>query len=195
MATKTAVIFLRDKSILIWAIPPLSPQPLDFFNPTGNLTHVPPLFTIPFPDGINLHSRLSQWNMMSSWYFGSSQPLYFDALDSKLYRFQIMLKPDLSTASLNLINTSEFPLHDFNCVMFPVSCWSYTYYNGCWDHFQCGVNMGLMSDRFARVISHSGTTKMLYPDLERRRILLWCAASGRFVGLVSGNSIAVIDFF
>jgi hypothetical protein len=53
-----------------------------------------------------------------------------------------MLKPDLSTASLNLINTSEFHPHDFNCVMFSdyticedtlVSYWSYTYYNGRWD--------------------------------------------------------------
>jgi hypothetical protein len=206
MATKTAVIFLRDEAILIWAIPPLSPQPPDFFDP--NPTYLPPLFTIPFPDGINLYSELFQWNTISSWYFGSSQPLYFDALclDSKFYRFQIVLKPDLSAASLNLINTSEFapPGHDSNYIMFPdyticedtlVSCWSYTYYNGRWDQYQCGVYTGLTSDRFANVISHSGTTKMLLPDIGNRRILFWCAASGRFVGLDSGNRVVVIDFF
>ena len=52
--------------------------------------------------------------------------------DSKLHRFQMMLEPDLSTASLHDINTSELTPHDFDCVFFQnyriceetlVACW------------------------------------------------------------------------
>ena len=60
MGTKTAVIVLCEDAVLIWAIPPLSPQPPDFFD--HNPPHVPPLFSIPFPDGIELRPELIQWN-------------------------------------------------------------------------------------------------------------------------------------
>jgi hypothetical protein len=203
MATKTAVIFLREEAILIWAIPPLSHQPPDFFD--LNPTHIPPLFTIPFPDGIELHSELILWNTMSSWYFGSSQPLYFDALcqDSKLHRFQILLKPDLSTASLHVINASELTPHDFNGVIFGdygicedtlVSCWYYGHPSP--DQPKSGVYTGLTSARFANAILHGGPANMLLPDIGREFELYCCPASGRIVRLEDGsNSVAVLDFF
>ena len=206
MATKTAVIVVYGLEVLIWAIPPLSPQPPDFFD--HNPTLIPPLFTIPFPDDIELLPEFIRYNTISSWYFGSLQPLYFDMLceDSKLHRFQIVLEPDLSTASLNVINTSELTPHDFNRVQFQeyticedtlVSCWFYKNfrYNGR-DQYQWGVYTGLTSDRFANVISHGGpTAKMLMLDIGRKHDLYWCSASGRFVVLDSSNSVIVLDFF
>ena len=201
MATKTAIILLRDEAVLIWAIPPLSSQPPDFFD--DNHTHIAPLFTIPFPNGIDLHSELIQWYTISSWYFGSSQPLYFDALcrDPKLHRFQIILKHDLSTASLHLINTSKLTTQEFNYVTFQdymicedilLSCWSYPSSNGT----QCGVYMGSTSACFANVISNAGfSVERLLPDIGYYNMLSWCAASGRSVGLDSSYSLAVFDFF
>ena len=149
MATKTAVIVLFREAVLIYAIPPLSPHPPDFSN--YNLTHIPPLLIIPFPDGTALLSERIKWKMISSWYFNSSHLLYFDILcrDSKLQRFQIMLNPDLSGASLHLINASELTPHDFDYVFFHdyriwedtlVSCWVYEDHQ---DQYQCGVYTGL----------------------------------------------------
>ena len=201
MATKTAVIFLLEEAILICAIPPLShQQPPDFFD--DNPTNIPPLFTIPFPDGIELHSNLIRWNPISSWYFGSSQPLYFDALcqDSKLHRFQIILEPDLNAVSLIVINTSE--LTYFDDVIFEdysicedalVSRWSYT--NP--DQLGWGVYTGLTSDRFANLISHGGPAAkvlLLDSDINDECHLYCCPASGRFVTL-DDDGVAVLDFF
>ena len=145
MATKTAIIILGAEGVLIWAIPPLLPQPLDFVD--CHPTHIPPLFRIQFPDGIGIN--LIGRKTMSSWYFGSSQPLYFDMVcqESKLHRFQIILKPDLSTASLHFIHSSELSPHDFEYLSFDdyricedtlVCCWFYD------DHddpvqYRCGV--------------------------------------------------------
>ena len=205
MATNTAVIVLHVEAISIWAIPPLSPQPPVFFD--HNPTHTPPLLTIPFPDYIELNSNHIQWNTTTSWYFGSSQPLYFDSLcrDSKLYRFQITLKPDLSTASLHVINTSDLTPHDFNHVTFQnyticedtvVSCWFHASSN--WDQYQLGVYTGLTSARFANDITLGGPATnlgMLLPDIEQVYNLFWCAASGRFVCVYSSSRVAVLDFF
>src|ERR1700728_2296474 len=112
MATKTAVIVLCEEAVLIWAIPPLLPQPPDLFN--SNPTHIPPLFTFPFHyashGGITPNADSIFWNTISSWYFGSSHPLYFDLVchdrhsdNAVLHKFKIMLKPDLSAASLQVI--------------------------------------------------------------------------------------------
>ena len=200
MATKTSVIVLCEEAVLIWAIPPLSPRPPDFFH--HNPPHMPPpLFTIQFPP---LHHARLRWNRISSWYFGSSHPLYFDMIcqGSKFLRFQIMLKSDLSTASLQFINTSELSPYDFDYVFFQdfricedtlVSCWFYDDHDDP-DQYQCGVYTGLTS-RFA-VISHGGpATKMLLPNIGRRFLLFSCPASGRFVLVDSTNSVSVVDLF
>ena len=53
---------------------------------------------------------------LSSWYFGS-EPVYFniyytDSKESKLQRLKIVIKPDLSDASLHVINVSEIVSDD-----------------------------------------------------------------------------------
>ena len=109
---KTAVIVLCKEGILIWAIPPLSPQPPDLpdhFLAT-HIVHIPPLFKIPLPDGtVRRSDEIFKWMTPSSWYFGSWESLYFDILytDSKLLRFKIIIKSDLGDASLHSIIKSE----------------------------------------------------------------------------------------
>ena len=199
MATKTAVIVLREEAILIWAIPPLSSQPPDFFD--DNPTFIPPpLFIITFPDEISFRSDLIGWNTISSWYFGS---LYFDMLcqDFKLHRFQIILEPDLSTASLHLIY-AHTP-HGFGHVSFEdyricedtlVSCW--IYYDQRHENFPCGVYTGPTSARSSNVISHGGpAAKMLLPDIGCDFRLYLCPASGRSARLDRSNNVAILDFF
>ena len=120
--------------------------------------------------------------------------------ESKLHRFQLILKSDLSTASLHVINTSEPTFHDFDYVFFEdyricedalVSCWSY--YDGA---HQCGVYTGLTSALFANVISHnSPAAKMLLPNIGLKYHLFSCPASGRFVHLDSNNNVSVLDIF
>ena len=210
MSTKTAVIVLSGEAILIWAIPPLSPQPPDFFD--HNPTHIPPLFTIPFPDDISSYPKRIRWNTMSSWYFGSSHPLYFDMLcqDSKLQMFQIMLKPDLSTASLRVINTSEltgYETYDFDDEFFMdymicddalVSCWFHDYQDLPLDEYRWGVYTRLTSARLVNAISHGRpAAKILLPEIGHENRLYFCPASGRFVFLIrdGSNSVVVYDFF
>ena len=196
MATKTSVIVLCEEAVLIWAIPALSPQPPDFFD--HNPTHMPPpLFRIPLPK-ISIFRRFIKWNTICTWYFNSSQPLYFDMLfgDPPLHRFQIELKPDLSTASLHVIDTSEITLHNCLNQNFPK-------YRICEDTLvsyyiyqrQCGVYTGLTSPRLANAIWHgSSPAKMLLPDIGRTYILSLCPASGRFVRLDSSGRVTVLDF-
>jgi hypothetical protein len=205
MATNTAVIVICDEAVLIWAIPPLSPQLPDF--PNDNPTHMPPpLFRIPFPD-ISHHPPRMEWNTISPWYFGSSQPLYFDMLcqDSKLHRFQIMLSPDLSTASLHVINTSEQAPHDFDDILFNdyricedtlVSCWILGINTDeDQDQYQNGVYTGLTSVRFSNVTSdRRPATKVLLPDTGYLYLLYSCPASGRFV-LKGRNRVSIVDLF
>ena len=203
MATETAIIFLCQKAILIWAIPTLSPQ-LDSSFLDDIPTHNPPLlFTIPFPDGIP--SNCIACYTVSSWYFGSSRPLYFNIIcaDSKLHRLQVMLKPDLSSASLHVINTYEPTPHDFRYVTLQdymicedtlVSYWVREGGNG--SKHECGIYTGLTSARSTNVISNgSPGVKMLLPDIGLDYCLSLCPASGRFVRLDSSNSVAVLDFF
>ena len=202
MATETAIIVLCQRVILIWAIPTLSPQ-LDssFFDDNPTHDH-PPLFTIPFPYGIV--SKCIECTTISSWYFGFSQPLYFEMIyqDSKHRWFQIMLKPDLSSASLRVINTFGPTPHfkyatfqDFRiCDDTIVSCWIYE--DRRQKQYECVVYTGFTSGRFANVISHGGpAAKMLLPKIRREYRIFPCPTSGRFVRLDSSNSVAVLDFF
>jgi hypothetical protein len=208
MATRTTVIVLCDEAVLIWAIPPLSPQPPDFSD--HNPTHMPPpLFTIPFSD-IPHHPARIRWNTISSWYFGSSRPLYFDMLcqNSKLHRFKITLKPDLSTASLHVVNTSELTPYDFDYVSFEdyricedtlVSCWTHHDYRYRWIKYQWGVYTGTTSARLANVTSNGGpAAKMLLPHslCKHPRVIgiYLCPASCRFV-ILDSSSVVVSDIF
>jgi hypothetical protein len=205
MVTNTVVIILCDEAVLIWAIPPLSPQLPDFSD--RNPTHMPPpLFRIPFPD-ISHHPARMEWNTISPWYFGSSQPLYFDMLcrDSKLHRFQIMLSPDLSTASLHVINTSEHTSLDFDDIFFEnyricedtlVSCWIYAEQHQGQYQPENGVYTGLTSTRFSNVTTGGrSAVKVLLPDTGHFLYRLYtCPASGRFV-IKDTNRVAIVDLF
>ena len=116
--------------------------------------------------------------------------------DSKIYRFQIVLKADLSAASLKLINTSELNPYDFDDIFFHdyricedtlVSCWTLDSKPGC------GVYMSLP---FANGISHGGpAAKMLLSGIGDCVPYL-CPASGRIVRLDKERSRAdLYDFF
>ena len=114
-----------------------------------------------------------------------------------------MLEPDLSTASLHVINTSELTPHEFDHAFFDdyricedtlVSCWINL---DLLPPYQCGV---YTSARFPNTISHGGpAVKMLLPDIGHEYRPFSCPVSGRFVLLVrddSNNSGAVVlDFF
>ena len=181
------------------AIPPLLPRPPDFFD--FNSARIPPLlFTITYPDRLAPHPAGVKRKMVSSWYSDSSNPFYFDMLcqDSKRHRFQINLKPDLSSASLHDINSKSesFPLHHGS-----------TFFQGyriCHDtlvswHRNADYPLlytGLISDTFSNLISQSGPASEIFlPDIGLKYNLTLCPASGRLVRLDASNSVAVLDFF
>ena len=168
---------------------------------------MPPLFTIPYPDHIVPNSELIEWQTISSWYFGSSQPLYFDMLcqESKLHRFKLIIKPDLSDASLHVINASEITPHDFNVVSFLcyricedtlVSCWI-NHYHQNQNQRGLGLYTGLTSARSSNIISHGGpAAKMSLPKIGHHDFRHFsCPASGRSVLVDCRNSVFVLDFF
>ena len=208
MATKTAVIVLCGDAVLICAIPPLSPQPPDFHN--KNPTHIPPLFKIPFPDDIVLHSENFEYirrKMISSWHFSSSQHLYFDMIwapwqNPKFHRFKVMFEPDFSTASLHVVNTSELTPVNFDSVSSEdyricedtlVSCWSTV--APCLNipsrnKHHWGIFTGSTSAHFSNVPSNG----LLLPGVGLRCSYFLCPASGRFVLLDTGRgTLAVLD--
>ena len=206
MATKTAVIVLHEKEILIWAIPPLSPQPPDFFD--HHPIHIPPLFIIPILVDIEIDTDFIEWNTISYWYFGSSQPLYCDLLvqDSTIHRFQIVIEPDLSTASLHFINTPEITPHGnvhlpayMICEDTLVSYFMVSNYNldTLQHQYQTSLYIGSTTATGNGIISHGGAANMLLPDIGHGFDLFLCPASGRFVRVEYDDSvgIAVLDFF
>ena len=102
--TKTTIIIIYRRGLLIWGIPSLSPQSSDFLD--NNSTPILPLlFKIPFPDSIGNPEKILGWIIVSSWYFGSRESLYFDMVyTDSIQRFKIIIKPDLSDASLHAIS-------------------------------------------------------------------------------------------
>ena len=148
-----------------------------------------------------LHSKLIDWNTTSPWYFGSSHPLYFDMLcqGSKIHRFKLIVKPDLSDASLHVLNSSELTPHNFNDVSFQsyMICEDTLVSSWIDDQNRCRVYTGLTSARFANIISDGGPAArmLLLPDIVDEYRLFPCPASGRFVCLDSNDSVFVLDFF
>ena len=185
------ILFCRDE-ILIWAIPPLSPQQSNLPD-DNNPIHIPPLFEIPFPDGTVRHTQMIyEWMIVSSWYHESWDSIYFGILylDSKLQRFKITVKPDLSDASLHFIDISEIISDDI------ITLESYTDYDGfriCedalvyfWNNGKTwGAYAGLISDPFTNVVTQwNGHVESL------------CPTSGRFVYHTSdGDGILIADLF
>ena len=114
-----------------------------------------------------------------------------------------MLKPDLSAASLQVINASEVTPYDFYrnsfqsyriCEDTLVSC--LFSHRKCGVYTQCGVYMGLMSARFSNVILRGHpAVKMTLPDIGHEYRHDACPASGGFVLVVKNNTLVVLDVF
>jgi hypothetical protein len=182
-----------EEGIFVWAIPPLLPHSSDHFL-YNNPTHLPPLFKIPFPDDFVCFD-ICDWNTISSWYFGSRESIYFDIVysDSKLDRFELIVKPDLSDASLHVINSSEFTPYDFDDTTFQNS------YRICEDTLVSVWN----SESGSKCGVYTGLTSAHFPDDTDARFAYsscsLCPASGRFVYCICNwytdhdSSIVVVD--
>ena len=122
-----------------------------------------------------LYSEVFEWITTSPWYFGSPHPLYFDMLcqDSKFHRFKLIVEPDLSDASLHVINTSQLTLREHDYANFQSLRICEDTLVSLWDSSNdCRVYSGLTSahftaDDFSQWIKGSNYSL--------------CPASGRFV--------------
>jgi hypothetical protein len=142
---------------------------------------------------------------MSNWYFGSSQPLYFDMVHEghlELQRFKIVIEPDLSDATLHFISTLQLSPRDSERLATPytsnicedilVSFWDTS------DH--CGIYTGTILPHPTNTISHRdlSVVSMLLPVDGCGHSHSLCPASGRFLyldyyeGVI--ERIVVVDF-
>ena len=174
-------------------MPPLSPQPSDLRHfLDNNSTHIPPLLKILFPDGIVRDPPIFTWLTVSSWYFGSMESVYFDKLyvDSILQRFKIIIKPDLSDVSLQVVNRSEIISNDIMkslgaphivCDGYMICDDAVVYF---WNDIKgWGAYTGLTSAPFTNVVTRwNGLIDSL------------CPTSGRCV-YFTNDEIAVVDLF
>ena len=190
-AIQTALIVLHIKEILIWAIPPLLPQPPDFHD--NNPTRLPPRIRVKFPDGLGLYPIVPYgFRMMSSWYIDSSQPLYFD----KVYalqrdRFKLVIKPDLSDATLHFINT--LPV-DENTFLYEFVLCEDTLVSYWVASAACGISTGSMLSHPTNTILHKDIDIWLPADTPCGSTSPICPASGRFVYMHGPYKIVVLDF-
>jgi hypothetical protein len=198
-----------DQSALIWAIPDLLPGLPDLnsnFHPwfTSEVT-IPPLFDISFSVGFPSVER----RMMPSWYFGSSSSIFFDLLrhDSTVDRFKIMLKPDLTSAYVQFIDSVNSIRDDSKfdttadeyrlCEDLLFSCRIYDNYplDG-WSRYR---NLHDNEHNRCFAISNGGPAgQVILPYiLHRTYSLSSCPASGRFiVRLVSDDEkLLALDFY
>jgi len=81
--------------------------PSHLYNFLDDTPTYAPLFRFPFPDGIKRYTFCVEWNMISSWYFGSCEFIYFDTLC--VNSIQSGRQTDLNDASLHYIDTFELP--------------------------------------------------------------------------------------
>ena len=188
---------------MIFAIPPLSPQLPDFFD--YRPTYTPPLFRTTFPDNLVRQTGFINWEPMPSWYSGSSQRLYLDALleGLKLYGVEIVIKPDLSDVSLHVTHTCRLIPYDYE-----YDSTSFRTYGICEDNLvsrwdivdpnQCRIQIRPISSHPANILSAGGPIVLnvslpgtLYPQNPAS-----CPAFGRFVHLDRNDShrIVIVDF-
>jgi len=99
-----SIIILCDEGMLVRAILPLVLLVLSHSHDhwhfhDDNPTHLSPLFRILFLNDF-VYLEIRDWKTISSssWYLASRESIYFDILrlDSKLDRFKLIVKPDLS---------------------------------------------------------------------------------------------------
>jgi hypothetical protein len=127
--------------------------------------------------------------------------------DSEIHMFQIMLKPDLSAASLHAI-ASELRVIPSHICYVPspsysicedtlVSCCIFDDPLDGPHQYRYGVYTGLTSARISDFISLGLAAKISesLPNICQEYYLSSCPASGRFVFLNRNNSVVVLDFF
>jgi hypothetical protein len=186
-------------------MPPLSPQPSDLRHfLINNSIHIPPLFKIPYPDGIVRHTHdILRWMTISPWYFGSRdrESVYFDILykDSILQRFKIFIKPDLSDVSLHFIYMSEIISNDLMNALLEA-------YKICDGYMICDDALVYFWNNLKRWRAYAGFTSAPFTSLITRwngYINSLCSTSGRFVYLSHSytndgdcsSTIVVVDLF
>ena len=203
-ATQTAIIVLNVEEILIWKIPPLSPQPPNFSGEDPTL--LPPDIRVEFPDCHEFYPKFSAWRLMSSWYIDNSRPLHLDKIyigleDSHLDRFKITIKPDLSDVTLHFLNTlpiddGEHGEHHIDYPNFSASMLCEDTLVSCWNATDgCGLYTGSMLSRPPNAMLH-GDIKMSLPIKRStwERFDPICPASGRVVYVRDTHQIVVLDF-
>jgi hypothetical protein len=135
----------------------------------------------------------------SSWYLGSWDSVYFDILytKSRLQRFKLIIEPDLSDASLHVINVSEIISDDFTTSLEWDICNGYRvcedalvyFWNIFPDYYT--RNKLYIGKVYTRLISAPFTNVVGHCD---ERVDSLCPASGRFV-YAKGDVIFVVDLF
>ena len=209
--TKTTIMVVCRQGIFIWAIPPLSPQSSHLPNPCldDNSHPLPPLFQVRYPDGISRYEILG-WMTVSSWYFGSYESVYFDLLqtNSKLTRLKIVIKPDLSDASIRVTNTYIFANDLMDSISFIRFCEGYKVCDDALVYFwfnrnktggeYVGSTFVPLTNILTRWNSHSPTSVPFADDDTRwdGHINSLCPTSGRFVyNTDDGKGVVVVDLF
>ena len=198
--------------MLIWAIPDLLPGPPDFndYSPWLNPDHtmyIPTLFNIPIPFSGDLF--VVERRIMAPWYFGSSNPLYFETLrhDSKVDTFRIMLKPDLTSATVQFVHSINRLRNDDQfdttsdeyrlCEDSIFSCRIYDNYplNG-WYRGRNLLAMGFEPYRCFAVSNGGPAGEVILPHVWHSTDgISSCPASGRFVASLSLDGDERLIFF
>ena len=143
---------------------------------------------------------------VSPWYFGSGslESVYFDLFcTSKLQKFKLIIKPDLSDASLHVINMFEFIWNDDLKTSFGHSAFEYRICEDALVYFwnspsrntcQWGTYIGLTSAPFTNVLTRWNFNEY---------VQCLCPTSGRFVyrpydesfGRSLSSRIIAVDLF
>ena len=187
------------KTILVWGIPPLSPQPPAYIE--RNSTHIPP-FIITLPESLQPKYGFPRLETISPWYHGSSEPLYFGLMhNSEIHDFEIVIKPN-GLGSLHLINTCHITPNDIAVIAFPSKPASicenilFSYLNDRM-HRSLRIHIRPMSSCLSNVILPKGliALNLSLPGIEVNHTSL-CPSSGRFayLGRNDGRKILVADF-
>ena len=112
--------------------------------------------------------------------------------DRKLHRFKILLKPDLSTASLQVISASELTPYDLKRVFFQSYRICEDTLVSCITNPQCQVHTGLTSNSLMAILQPRCVTYYW----GWIRLFVSCPASGKFVLLHEDNTtVVVLDIF
>ena len=176
----------------------MSPQP-------SNSNDVLPL-KIPFPDGSASHNlKVFQWMTVTPWYLATLESFYFDVIyrNSKLQRFKIIIKPDLSDSSIHAINMPEVisDLRFLSILELDEGCpGHYRICDGAlvyfWDdssnRWEFKTFTGMTSAPFTNI--HSRWTSGQQVEFN---VKAFCPASGRYVYSHGSflSQIAVADLF